>query len=1078
MRTLICCLWIWTATCCLMAQTGLSTLRGRVTDASGAVIPAASVTVIDKETKVRVRTVETDDSGNYEIPELKQGTYQVQVERTGFTRFVADEVTLSSNQVRRIEATLQIGDTSTQVTVTEGAAAIETEDGKLASNFTASQYKDLPMPGNAYGSPLPVLATMPNIQSGEGSYDVSFAGQSGAQLAMGMDGVKEETTNTQTVNMEAVEEVRVVAANNSAEYSRVGYYDVISKRGGNDFHGLGTYYHRNSALGARGFFEPEKPHVIYHTFNVAASGPIIKDRTFFYALWNGERVPGGAFHLQDVPTNAMRGGDFSQLLGLDSPVVVKDPLTGQPFPNNVIPTSRLNSTSLKAMNSYLPAPNLGGASALANNYGFVWPFPDDQYHADVLTTRIDHKFSEKNSLYGRLSAYLPRYVLAGSYPTTFWTRNRQSYSWAIVDTHLVSSSIVNTFTFGGNRDRVEDGNEIDGYKPLKGDQVVSALGITGVNPQGLSAMGFPTINISGYSSLSVQPGGVSQIARNLTFSDSVIWTTGKHIIKAGGELRTYRNYNGNVPRNTYGNFTFNGSMTGNAVADFLLGIPYSSQRLNPLVDRTQTAKELGIYVTDTFKVSPRLTLDLGLRWDYFYSPSYEDGLQYNWDPTTGNVIVPQAALSRVSPLYPSNIKVVAGQVVPNPDPYNFAPRVSAAYRFSDKTVLRGGYGLFNEMLGPFTLSQGSGPFALAETFFNSIQNGAPAFSFPSPFPSSGSGTVASQSVTGYPLDTRNGKIHQFNVSLEQEIHNVGLRLSYVGSRNRGMNYGMPSLNLGITSTGASPGYLDLNKPQASLNEFSDASRVYPQFVSTYYDRTNGESNYNSLSFEAKRRMGRVLLNASWTWAKNMVNYLNLENPYAPLGWNRDSNPSHRVVINAAWDLPIGKGGQVFANAPKAVDAVIGGWRLYWVGFFQTGHYFTPTFSGSDPSNTNSFGGLPDRIANGNLSTDQRTLDHWFDASAFAIPTAGRYGNSGINILEGPGLNSQNLTLAKRFNLTERFHFDLQAIGSNIFNHPNFYSPSSDVSIPGQAGVISGQHSFFTVEKSGARMIEIRGRIEF
>jgi len=236
-----------------------------------------------------------------------------------------------------------------------------------------------------------------------------------------------------------------------------------------------------------------------------------------------------------------------------------------------------------------------------------------------------------------------------------------------------------------------------------------------------------------------------------------------------------------------------------------------------------------------------------------------------------------------------------------------------------------------------------------------------------------------------------------------------------------------------------------------------------------------------MSFEAKRRIGRVQMNASWTWAKNMVNYLNLEDPYASLLWNRDANPQHRVVVNLAWDLPVGKGARFLSNAPRGVDAILGGWRLYWVGFFQTGHYFSPSYSGSDPSNTNTYGGLPDRVANGNLPTDQRNLDRWFAVSAFTAPTPGHYGNSGVNVLEGPGLSSQNLTLAKRFNITERLHFDLQAVGSNILNHPNFYSPPADISIPGQAGVVGaggGQTGFFSVEKSGARMIELRVRIEF
>ena len=1065
----------------LPGQTSLSTIRGTVTDASAAVVAGVTVTAEETTTGVKARTVTTDNQGNYEMPDLVSGTYRLTATLSGFKTFVANNVVLESNQTLRVDMSLQVGDTSTQITISGSAAVINTEEGKIAAEFTAQQYKDVPIPGNAYSSPIPVLVTMPQVQTDEGSYNVYFAGQGGAQLDMGMDGVKEETMNTQTVNMESVEEVKVVVVNNSAEFARVGYYDTVTKHGTNQFHGEGSYYHRNSALGARSFFSPDKPRVIYHTFTAAASGPIIKDRTFFYVMWNGERVPGGEFHLANVPTNLMRTGDFSELLTQSPPVTITDPLTGQPFSGNVIPTSRLSATALKLQNDYLPTPDMGGPHDLANNFGFKWPYPDDQYHADVVTTRIDHKLSAKNSLYGRFSAYLPRYVLVGNYPDLFWTRLRQSHSWAIVDTHVFSPSLVNTFTFGGNRDRVLDGTTVGGHAPIRGDKVVADLGLTGVNPSNLSAMGFPVMDITGYCGTCVYAGtlnvgyggGVTLLNRNFTYADSLSWARGRHIIKAGGELRTYRNFDGSVPQNTYGYFSFNGSFTGDAYADFLLGLPFTSQRLTPLINRVQREKESGLFVTDTFKVSSRLTLDLGLRWDYFGSPSYEDGLQYTWDPKTGDVIVPSSAMSKVSPLYPGNVKVVAGQVVPNAGKGDFRPRLAAAYRITPKTVVRGGYGIFTEVRGTGSglyapdgvLAQGGGPFAIGETYYNSIQNGQPLFSLPNPFPANaGSAVIPSQSVTGYPLDTRHGMIHQFNVTLEHEVRDIGIRLSYVGSRSRDLNY-----------------FIELDKPEPSLVPFTDSRRPYTQFVSTSWNRSNGAADYNSMSFEAQRRVGQVTFDASWTWARNMVNFLNLENPYAPLYWNRDSNPEHRVVYNVIWDVPVGRKARFLNQIPRGVDQVIGGWKLYWVGFLQTGHYFTPYFSGSDPSNTNSYGGLPDRIANGNLPTDKRTLDQWFDVSAFTIPPDGRFGNSGVNILEGPGLNVQNLNVAKTFRLTERFSFHFMTMISNLFNHPNFYSPPSDITVPGQAGVIGaggGQHGFFSAEKSGPRMIELRGRIEF
>lgn len=1037
----------------LLAQEGLSTIRGTVTDPTGAIVPGATLSLEEVETKVRARTATSDEQGNFEMPGLKLGTYRLTATVTGFKTFVETDIVLRSNQVRRVDIRLEVGATDTEVTVSGRSAVIETEQGKIASDVRHEQYKELPIPANAYSAPGPVLAVLPMVQAG------TYAGQGGYQVHMGMDGVKEENTNTQTVNMEDVDEMKLVTVNNTAEFARVAYFDTVSKHGSNEFHAEASYYHRNSALGARNFFEDTKTRDLYHTFNLAASGPVIKNKTFFYVLWNGERVPGKGFHLISVPTAAFRGGDFSQLLNLSKPVTLLDPLSGTPFPGNKIPANRISGVSQK-LQDYIPSPNRGGSDALVNNFSWAHPYTDDQYRADVITARGDHNITSKNSIYGRLSAYLPRYVLAGNYPTFAWTRLRQSHSWAIIDTHLFSPRVVNIFTFGGNRDRLADDGMVNGVQPPSGAQVVKDLGIQGVNQKGITGNGgFPTTNITGYPSLDLT-GLPLQIDRNFSFADSLNASIGKHVVKFGGEVRTYRRFDGSIPSGTYGNFSFNGSMTGNAYADFLIGLPFSSTRINPILNRVLQNKELGLFITDTFKVSSRLTIDMGLRWDHFGSATYQDGLMYNWDPATGNFIVPQSVQSQVTPLFPSNLKVVTGPVVPHASNGNFVPRLAAAYRLTSNTVIRGGYGIFNEMFSRFARVQGGGPFQLSESFQNAIQTGVPLFQFPNPFPSA-PGRVSSQSGSAYPMDTTNGKIHQFNLTVERQIHDVGVRLSYIGSRDRSLNYS-----------------LGFNKPEPSLIPFTTARRPYPLLNNASKILTDGATNYNSMLLEAKRHVGFVTFDAHWTWANSMTNYGNLENPYSHNFWNRDFIAHHRVVFNTLWELPFGKGRRYMRTAPGVVNHVLGGWTVAWVAFFQTGQYFTPSFSGSDPSNTNSFGGRPDRIANGNLPTGQRNIDAWFDTSAFTVPPVGRFGNAGVNILQGPGLMSHNVTLAKRFSITERLSFHYQALMSNIFNHPNFTNPSANISVPGAAGVIGSTLDKWSNEKGGPRIIEMRVRLEF
>ncbi len=298
----------------LTGQETLSTLRGAATDASGAVAPGVAITVEEVSTNIVARKVSTDSQGNYEIPGLKEGVYRLTAALTGFKTLVANDIILSANQVRRIDIHLEVGTAGSEVTVTASAAVIETEQGKIGAEFTGDRYRDIPIPANRYGAPTPVLALLPSVQpvAGSGS-NMYLGGHNGNQTDMGMDGIKEETLNSQTINMEFVDEMKVVPVNNTAEYSRVGFYNTVSKRGGNQYHAEVSEYDRNSALGTRNFFAPTKTRDIYHTFNLSGSGPIIKDKTFFYGLWNGERVPGESFLTANVPTPQERTGDFSQL---------------------------------------------------------------------------------------------------------------------------------------------------------------------------------------------------------------------------------------------------------------------------------------------------------------------------------------------------------------------------------------------------------------------------------------------------------------------------------------------------------------------------------------------------------------------------------------------------------------------------------------------------------------------------------------------------------------------------------------------------------------------------------------------
>jgi hypothetical protein len=1043
------------ATCATaFGQSDKSTIRGTVKDASGAVVPGAEIALTEVETNLSARTVLSDSNGNFEIPDLKPGLYRLKADLTGFKSFVAEAVRLDGTQTRRIDISLEIGTTTETVTVEAGAAVITTDTGTIGGGVDKRQFADTPLI-DVYPSPFAVLTTVPGIQ-GNG-WDMVISGQGRTQYSQGMDGMENDRTGEQSNNMNFFDEVQVVTVNASAENSRLAAYSMTSKRGQSQFHGTLYYKHFNSGLNARLALDPRKTPFIQHEFQAEGSGPIWKDRTFFYAAWMQQRIPLGFFKRASVPTLKMRDGDFS------GQRTINDPLTGQPFPNNRIPSSRINSLSLKAQDLYFPLPNSGTADTLTNNYGWTHPFHYDFYQGDWPFVRIDHNVSSKNTLYARWIRRKTPYVLDSGLPTMIWTRLRDHRQIVFSDTHLFSNNLVNTARVGWNSNYIVDGDEQKGTTPIFGDDAVKALGLQGVNRGNYHAQGFPRMAINGVTTISTTAGGVRNDDRDFSYENATTWAKGRHVWKFGGEFKTFQAFSGVIDLPTFGDFNFNGSITGLGYADFLLGVPFSSARLDPLTNRTQINKEFGLFVQDTFKLSTRLTLDYGLRWDYYALPTYEDGLQYLWDPTSGNVVVPQAALAKIHPLYPKTITVVAGDVVPRPDKRNIRPRIAAAYRLKDNFVIRGGYGAFTERIDYFSRIQGGGPFQISESYSPLQQTGQALITFPNPFPTSlGSAAIPSQSVTSFPLQTDNGTIHQYNVSAEREFKSIGFRVSYIGNRAVGLNYNV-----------------NINKPRASETAFSASRRPYPQFVNTTYARNDGAQHYDSFQIQALRRVGSFTFNAHWTYSNNMYNFAITEDPYNVTNrWARNPvDRRHYGVVGTVWEMPWGRGRRFLSGAPGIVDHVIGGWRLQTISYFATGAYFSPQFSGSDPSGTNTSGGLPDRSADGNLDGNTRTWNRWFDATAFGTPPRGRFGNAGANTLVGQGINVHHLSLAKRFRVGERVGFTTTAAISDLFNHPHFQNPQNNISNP-DPGKFTALIPDYNPEKQAGRHISMKLRIEW
>jgi Carboxypeptidase regulatory-like domain len=1071
----------------LLAQTTFSVLRGTVTDPNGAALPGVKIAVTDLATNIMVRTVTTDDNGNFEIPDLKLGSYRLNAEKAGFRAYVADNVLLDAGQTRRLDFALPIGEATETVTVEAGAALITNETGTISGEIDKRKFTDQPAV-DVYPSPLSMLTTVPGIQGNGWNIVISGVSDRNKQT-WAMDGVANDTTGDQNDNPNFFATVQVTTVTPGADSARSVNFNMVSKRGGDQFHGQVFYRHLNSGLNSRGFFDPAKAPYIQHEWEAEASGPIWKDRTHFYVAWFHQSIPLGAAIQRNVPTLRMRQGDFSQFT-----TKIIDPLTGQQFRDpsratpdnlqglNIIPLNRFNPVSQKIQDLYYPTPNLGGPNTLTNNFNWVFPHNTDLYKGDWPFVRVDHKLTNNNSLFFRWSQRNTPYVRPGGTPELTWTQARDHRQTVISDTHIFSSRLINTFTFGRQTDFLLIGEEEKGVQPLFGDEVVKTLGLQGVNRGNFHSQGFPQISISGgganLTTLSSNNGGVNNVDIDNginSYLDTLTWSTGKHVLKVGGEYRQFWQFSGNLSTQVYGNFNFNGVYTGIGYADFLLGLPQTSTRLDPIINRRSSNKQVGLFVSDTFKISQKLTIDYGLRWDYYALPTFSDGLMANFDTATGNVIVAPGTLSKLNPLYPtSSIKVVEGKVVPDPDKRNFRPRISAAYRIGDKMVVRGGYGEYSETWAYFSRLPSSAPFQFSESYIGTKAQPLPTF--PNAFPSSTS-SLTGQSITGLPLETDNGVIRQFNISVEREWRDIGMRASYIGFRGSALNYS-----------------LNINKPQASTTAFAQSRRPYPQFNSVTMTRDDGQSRYDSLQLSAQRRLRSFTFNASWTWSNSMFNYANLEDPYNVTSqWARDgANRRHFINFYTVWEVPVGRGRRFLSNAPAVINHVLGGWNLQTISYFGTGQYFSPAFSTIDPSNTNSQGGLPDRIADGNLSGDQRTKTRWFDPSAFKVPgcpdskpvcsnserqNVGRYGNSGVNILEGQGLNVHHLSVAKAFPFTERWKMTLTGEISNLFNHQHFNNPNNNIS-NADPGKFTSIIPNYNPEKQSYRQVAVKLRLEF
>ncbi len=541
-----------------------------------------------------------------------------------------------------------------------GASVIDTESGTINEHLSTQQLANSPM-GDNFPDPHAYIATLPAVQSDSSGYGVTIHGLDSDQQSEAMDGATSDRVGTNIDLMTFAAHEDIVTSNADADSALPVYMNATTKRGTDEWHGSVDYKTINNGLNSASYQGPGpgvKDKLIINQGQVEVSGPIWKKHTFFYASYWLERIAQDTPLYATLPTQAMRNGDFTGF------APVRDPATGNTFASenngcNCIPQQDLSSVALNAEKYY---PNLPSTATYgANNYNWIHPYVEDAYKIDFLPViRVDQMITSKNSLYGTWHPRRSPYILSQSLPLPF-AETLQWNTWELNlnDTQTFSSTLVNNARFGAVHESYDVGPTLNGVTPIQGETVINNIGLQGI-PSQPNIAGFPSMSFNGTGLLGNSPTGMSETSGGLyrrrmdfSYGDDLTWSRGKHIVKGGGDVLTFSQFAGNVPN--FGGFSFNGFFSNNAYADFLLGLPSSSSRQLPLINRTAVANQLGFFVEDTFKVTRKLTIVYGLRWDFYGSAHYRDGLEYRFIPTQtaqypdGYILIPASKQSLVNP---------------------------------------------------------------------------------------------------------------------------------------------------------------------------------------------------------------------------------------------------------------------------------------------------------------------------------------------------------------------------------------------------------------------------------------------
>ena len=1038
------------------------TFSGLVTDPTGAAIGGAEVKVTNQGTGI-VTTKQTAQDGYYTVPLLKPGVYTIEVGATGFASAIRKDVGLQIQQVVQGDFKLQVGNMQQEVTVEGGAPLLNTESTEVGNVLSEHSVQQLPLNGRNFSqlalltpgtNPGPVggIRTQGNgNETQRAGAEVVASGSRGSFNTFMIDGLDDRDQSVGTVkvfpNLESIGEFKVQVGNYSAEFAGGGaVVNVITRSGGNEFHGSAFEFLRNNALDARQFFDAAKPQFQQNQFGGALGGPIRKNKTFFFGDYQGLRVHTASTSVLTEATNAMRAGNFGGVATIYDPGTYNATTnTRQQFAGNMIPANRIDPIA-NNMLAIFAQPNLPGSrnNFRVNNLAVQ---VQDQY--DI---RVDQTFSERDSMFARYThgdaditfpttpvlingeinplAFAQGSATAGS----LRLNHAPSDQATVQEVHQFSPSIVNQLALGYTRFALR-------VVPLdQGFNIAQRLGLQGANT-GENAESMASLSISGYQGYS--SSNLPEIVPQNTWqlSDTISYTKGAHSLHFGASIihNGFGFFQLGAPS---GSLSFTGVYTnnpsnssgGNGFADFLLGLAASSSKsAAPFGVPYETYTEYGGFLQDTWRATDRLTVNLGVRYDLFTPLTERYNRQSDYLLGTGTL-----ALAGQSGYSASILDTQT---------HNFSPRVGLAYRAGDKTVVRAAYGLFyfNEVgAGGSTRLFINNPFAAQ--YAVSCGATAPCLSTSTGIPNVPSANNLPTMVY-QPIPNLTPNVQQWNFTVERQLGaSLVARVGYVGTRGT-------HLNLNLDENVATPG------PGAVA-----ARRPYPSVASISGWEPRGPSSYNGLQASMEKRFASGLsFLAAYTYSKSLdegaggnsstgesrINIQNPQNLSADYGLS-NFNYGQRFTLSSVYQAPFGKGRKFLSNAGGWTDALVGGWQISSIVTAQSGAPFSVSLS-TPTANTGTFT-RPNRVCDGNLPSSKQTIDAFYDTSCFVAPPLYTFGNAGRNILIGPGLGTWDLGADKDFALTERFGLQFRSEFFNVLNRANFGLPNGSIGSAAQGTI--------------------------